>query len=113
MIARGDIWWADLGEPIGGAAGYCRPVIIVQADAINQSRLETILCIPLTSNLNRAGLPTNLMLRANMTGLDRDSVAQSTLMLALDKARFIERIGSVSERQMEQLLRCLDITLGR
>lgn len=113
MIAKGDIWWTDLGDPVGAVAGYHRPVIIIQADAINRSRLETVLCVPLTSNLSRAQLPTNLLLKSSSSGLDRDCVAQATLLLAVDKIRLAERVGSISQQKLEQLYRCLDIALGR
>ena len=48
LISQGDIWWADLGEPIGSSPGYRRPVLVVQCDALNQSRIGTVLCVPLT-----------------------------------------------------------------
>jgi mRNA interferase MazF len=113
VIIRGDIWWTDLGDPIGAVAGYHRPVIIIQADAINRSRLETVLCVPLTSNLSRAQLPTNLLLKSSSSGLDRDCVAQTTLLLAVDKIRLAQRVGVISPQKLEQLYRCLDTALGR
>ena len=73
MIAQGEIWWADLGEPIGSAPGYRRPVLIVQCDAINASRIGTAVCVPLTSNLKWGDAPGNVILRASITGLPKDS----------------------------------------
>jgi mRNA interferase MazF len=113
VICQGDIWWADLGEPPGSVAGYRRPVLIVQSDAINRSRLATALCVPLTSNLAWAKAPGNLLLAKKVTGLDRDSVAQTTLMLAIDKACLTERAGRIAAEQLERVLAQLDVVLAR
>ena len=113
VICQGDIWWADLGDPPGSVAGYRRPVLIIQCDAINSSRLATTICVPLTSNLNWAQAPGNLLLPAQATGLDRDSVAQATLVLAVDKACLTEHAGRISVPQLERVLSELDVVLGR
>ena len=112
-VARRDIWLADLGEPIGSAAGDIRPVVIVQNDSMNVSRLTTYLAIPITGNLRRQAYPWNLLLPATVTGLEKDSVAQANLALAVDEVQLVERIGRISEKQLDQLLSRLDIVLGR
>ena len=112
-VGQRDVWWADLGDPIGSVAGFIRPVIIVQNDAINVSRLATYLCIPLTSNLRWKELPWNLFLSAAATGLDKDSVAQTGLMFAVDRNQLTEQAGRITARQIAQLFHCLDIALGR
>lgn len=88
-------------------------MIILQSDAINISRLATYLCVPLTGNLRTQIAPWNMLLTAKATGLEKVSVAQLTLMLAIDQAQLIERVGRISERQLEQLLAKLDLALGR
>jgi mRNA interferase MazF len=113
QVSQRDVWWADLGEPIGGSSGYHRPVVIVQSDAINISRLTTYLCVPLTGNLNRQIAPWNMLLPAKATGLDKDSVAQTTLLFAVDQSQLIERSGRISDRQLGLLLARLDVALGR
>lgn len=113
QVSQRDVWWADLGEPVGGSSGYHRPVVIVQSDAINISRLTTYLCVPLTGNLKRQIAPWNMLLTARTTGLDKDSVAQTTLLFALDQSQLIERSGRITERQLGQLMAKLDIALGR
>jgi mRNA interferase MazF len=113
VIAQGDIWWADLADPPGSTAGYRRPVLIVQGDAINRSRIATTICIPLTSNLKWAAAPGNVALPAAMTGLDRDSVAQATLILAIDKVFLIERTGKITVRALENIIKGLDLVLAR
>ena len=71
VISQGEIWWADLGEPIGSGPGYRRPVVVVQCDALNQSRVSTVVCVPLTSNLKWADAPGNVLLTARATGLSK------------------------------------------
>lgn len=113
QVSQRDVWWADLGEPIGSTSGFHRPVIILQCDAINVSRLTTYLCVPLTGNLRTEVAPWNMLLAAKATGLDKDSVAQLTLTLAIDEEQLIEPIGRISERQLAQLFTKLDLALGR
>ena len=113
MIAQAEIWWADLGDPVGSAPGYRRPVVVVQCDAFNQSRIATTLCVPLTSNLKWADAPGNVLLRAAATGLDRDSVANVSLTVTMDKSQLVERAGKISRRQLELVLAGIDVVLGR
>jgi mRNA interferase MazF len=113
VAAQGEIWWADLGEPTGSAPGWRRPVLVVQCDPINQSRIATLLCVPLTSNLKWAQAPGNVLLRARETGLDRDSVANVSLAVAIDKAQFIDRVGKVSRRKLELVFAGIDVILGK
>ncbi|MEP7350603.1 MAG: type II toxin-antitoxin system PemK/MazF family toxin [Sphingorhabdus sp.] len=113
MVVQGEVWWADLGQPVGSVPGYRRPVVIVQGGLLNGSRISTVICIPLTSNLNWEAIPTCLRLPAKATGLDRDSVAQASQIMTADKNQLIEPIGRISERQLGQLLARLDVALGR
>lgn len=113
VISQGEIWWADLGEPIGSAPGYRRPVLVVQCDALNQSRISTTVCVPLTSNLKWADAPGNVLLTAKMTGLAKDSVANVSLVVALDRNQITERVGKLPRRPFELVLAGIDIVLGR
>ena len=113
MVAQGEVWWADLGQPVGSVPGYRRPVVIVQGGLLNGSRIGTVICIPLTSNLDWEAIPTCLRLPAKSTGLDRDSVAQASQIMTADKSQLIEPIGRISERQLGQLMAKLDVALGR
>lgn len=112
-VSQRDVWWADLGEPVGSTSGFRRPVVIMQCDAINISRLNSYLCVPLTGNLRYGLAPWNMPLSASATGLDKDSVAQLSLMLAIDEGQLLERTGRISERQLAQLFARLDVALGR
>ena len=113
VIAQGEVWWADLADPIGSSAGYRRPVLIVQGDALNESRIATALCVPLTSNLKWAEAPGNVLLRERETGLGRDSVANVSLLVAVDKGQLDERAGQVQRRTLELVLAGIDVVLGR
>jgi len=113
VIAQGEVWWADIGEPIGSAPGYRQPVVVVQCDAMNRSRIGTVVCVPLTSNLKWANAPGNVFLKTGTTGLPQDSVANVSLISALDKAQLTERTGKLARRQLEAVLAGIDVALGR
>ena len=74
-VAQGDVWWAELPEPVGSGPGLPRPIVVVQGNSLNQSRISTVVCVPLTSNLDWADAPGNTVLPATVTGLPKDSVA--------------------------------------
>ena len=112
-IRQGDVLWADLGEPRGSEPGYRRPVLVIQSDAINRSRIATIICVPLTSNVKLAQMPGNVLLKAADTGLDRDSFANVTLITTIDRASLDEWAGAVPERRLQQVFEGLDLVMGR
>jgi mRNA interferase MazF len=113
VIAQGDVCWADLPDPIGAGPGFRRPVVVVQGDALNRSRIATVVCVPLTSNLAWADAPGNLPLKARATGLSKDSVANVSQIIAIDRALLTERVGRLSKKQTALLLVGIDVVLGR
>ena len=113
VISQGEIWWADLPEPTGSGPGLRRPVVVVQGDAMNRSRIATAVCVPLTSNLRWADAPGNVLLAARLTGLRKDSVANVSQLVALDKNLLTERAGKLSRARMSLLLSGIDVVLGR
>ena len=113
MIAQGEVWWADLPAPEGSAPGFRRPVVVVQGDAFNRSALRTVVCIPLTSNLRWAEAPGNALLTARSTGLSRDSVANVSQVITLDRAVLAERVGRLSRPKLDLVLAGIDVVLGR
>jgi mRNA interferase MazF len=113
VICQGEVWWADLGEPLGSVPGFRRPVVVVQSDAMNRSRIGTVVCVPLTSNLKWADAPGNVLLKANFTGLPKVSVANVSLLVALDKNQLTERTGKLPKRQLEAVLNGIEVVLGR
>ena len=112
-IGRGEIWWVDLSEPVGSAPGYRRPVVIVQGDRINRSRIATVVCVPLTGNLFWAHAPGNVILSASETGLPKDSVANVSQIVTLDLHSLTERVGKVPVPKLELILAGIDLILGR
>ena len=113
VISQGEVWWTDLGLPRGSAPGFRRPVIVVQGDALNRSRIATVVCVPLTSNLTWADAPGNVFLRAAATGLPKDSVANASQMLTLDKSALTDRVSKLARAKVELILAGIDIILGR
>ena len=113
VVSQGEIWWADLGNPVGSAPGYRRPVLVIQGDAINRSRIGTVLCVPLTSNVKLAAAPGNVLLKPPATGLAKDSVANVSQVITLDKGQLTERVGRISDRKLALVLAGIDVILGR
>ena len=104
MVARrGEIWWAELGEPSGSAPGLRRPVLILQADAFNLSRIQTVVAASLTSNLKLAAAPGNVLCRRKETGLPKDSVVNISQLVTLDKEELVERAGSLPPRLLREV----------
>ena len=100
---RGEVWWADLGEPFGSEPGYRRPVIIVQSDFFNRSRIGTILVIPMTSGEELSDAPGNVLCRRRDTGLPRASVANVSQLTVVDRKRLTDKVGAVPSRLMTQV----------
>jgi mRNA interferase MazF len=113
VIAQGEVWWADLPEPAGSEPGFRRPVVIVQADSFNRSRIETIVCVPLTSTLRWADAPGNVLLDRRTTGLPKDSVANVSQVVSLDRGWLTERAGKLSKAKLELVLSGINVVLGR
>ena len=113
MISQGDIWWADLGAPAGSAPGFRRPVVVVQGNSFNRSRIATVVCVPLTSNLRWAEAPGNVLLPARATRLPKDSVANVSQLLTLDRGLLAEHVTRLSQRRVETVLSGIDVVLGR
>lgn len=113
VISQGEIWWADLPEPTGSSPGFRRPVVVVQGDPLNRSRIATVVCVPLTSNLRLAGAPGNVALTPAVTGLPRESVANVSQIVVVDKTLLAERVGKLSKSKLELLLAGFDIVLDR
>lgn len=113
VISQGEVWWADLPDPAGSGPGFRRPVVVVQGDALNRSRIATIVCVPLTSNLKWAGAPGNVSLSARLTGLPKDSVANVSQIVTLDKDLLTERVGKLPRAKLELILSGIDVVMGR
>lgn len=107
-MQRGDVWWANLPEPSGAAAGYRRPVLIIQADAFTISRIATVIVVAITSNLRLATAPGNVFLPATESSLPKDSVINVSQIITLDKSmldEYINRISATTLTQVEEGIR--------
>lgn len=112
-VAQGDVWWADLPEATGSGPGFRRPVVVVQGDALNRSRIATVVCVALTSNVKWATAPGNVLLALSATGLPKESVANVSQFVTLDKADLTERAGKLSKAKLDLVLSGIDVVLGR
>ena len=111
-MKRGEVWWADLPEPVGAEPGFRRPVLIVQADGFNRSRIRTVLAAAITTNLAVAAAPGNLPLPRRNAGLDRESVVNVSQLVTIDKRFLIERAGRLSASQLRQVEEGLRLVLA-
>jgi len=100
---RGEIWWAELPDLVGSEPGYRRPVVVVQDDTFNQSRINTVIVVIVTSNLQLANAPGNVLLPRDASGLPKDSVANASQIFTIDKQFLTERIGSLPEALQQEL----------
>ena len=112
VVAQGDVFWASLPDPVGSGPGFRRPVVIVQGDALNASRLATVVAVPLTSNLRWVSAPGNVLLRARRTGLSKDSVANVSQIVTIDRGLLTEHVGRASERELSLILAGIESFLG-
>jgi mRNA interferase MazF len=112
VIERGQIWWVDLGEPIGSEPGLRRPVLVIQSEPFNRSRLRTIIAVVLTSNLRLVAAPGNVLLPARLTGLGRDSVANVTQIVTLDRDVLTEEAGRLRGRLLTEVEKGVRLVLG-
>lgn len=113
VISQGEIWWAELPAPTGSGPGFRRPVVVVQSDALNESRISTAICVPLTSNLKWALAPGNVSLSGRVTGLPKDSVANVSQIISLDKSLLRERVSKLPRHKFELLFSGIDLVLGK
>jgi mRNA interferase MazF len=102
-MQRGEIWWATLPEPMGSEPGYRRPVLIVQSNAFNRSRIATVIAVVITSNIRLAQAPGNVLLPAKATGLPRESVANVSQVITVDKHFLTECAGELSPDLLEDV----------
>ena len=111
VIQRSEVWWAELADPRGSEPGYRRPVLVIQADSFNRSRLPTVICVALSSNLRLLDAPGNVLLSTKETGLPKDSAVVVTQVLTLDEDYFSKRSGKIRPRLMAQVEAGLKLAL--
>lgn len=111
-VERGELWWADLGEPRGSEPALRRPVLVLQADSFNRSRLQTVVVVSLTTNLQLSAAPGNVVCRGRATGLRESSVVNVTQISTLDRRFLHERIGRLSAATLRQVEDGVRLVLG-
>lgn len=109
---RGEIWWADLAEPRGSEPAKRRPVVIVQEDSLTRSRLQTVMVVPITSNLKRAAAQGNVVLARSHSGLRVESVALACQVLTINKHFLTEQVSTLPRSTMARLDAGLRLTLA-
>jgi mRNA interferase MazF len=113
VISQGDVCWASLDDPVGSAPGFRRPVAIVQGDSFNASRIATVVVVPLTSNIRLAAAPGNVFLAAAHTGLPKDSIANVSQIITIDRSLLTERVGRLRQADLRLVLDGIVLVLGR
>lgn len=103
VIERGEVWWANIPEPNGSAPGYRRPVVIVQSNTFNRSRIATVTVVILTSNIRLLDAPGNVLISARNAGLGRDSVANVSQIITLNRDILEQRVSTLSPGTMKQI----------
>ena len=111
-MRRGEIWWAALGQPSGSAPGYRRPVLILQTNDFNESRIHTVVVVALTSNLGLAQAPGNVLCRRKDTGLSRSSVVNVSQIATIDKQALLKRAGALSVPKLARVEAGLRLVTG-
>ena len=111
-MTHGEIWWAEFGIPHGSEIGYNRPVLIVQDDSFNESKIKTIVVVPLTTNLRLLEAPGNVLLNKKETKLKNDSIVIVAQLYAIDRSRLKEKISKVSREILERVEIGMKFVLG-
>jgi len=109
---RGEIWWAELPEPAGSEPGFKRPVLIIQSDAFNRSRISTVIVAAVSSNIRLAQAPGNVLLPRKISGLPKDSVINISQIFTIDKNFITEQIVKLPEKYLKQIEKGLKLVLS-
>ncbi len=112
VIERGEIWWADLFEPVGSSPGLPRPVLIIQSDKFNQSRINTVIIAIISTNLKLTNSEGNVLLTARQTSLPKDSVVNISQLFTIDESLLRDYVGALSAKKIEQVDNGLRLVLS-
>jgi mRNA interferase MazF len=111
VIKQGDVFWVELGDPSGSEPGYRHPHVVIQNNVFNQSRINTMVVCVLTSNLKRAEAPGNVLLETDEANLPKQSVVNVSQIFTIDKRDLEEKIGTLSQKRVQQILDGIDLVL--
>jgi mRNA interferase MazF len=112
VVERGELWWADLGEPRGSEPSLRRPVVVLQADPFNRSKIGTVVVVSVTSNLRLAAAPGNVLRRPRGTGLSKPSVVNVSQLATIDRRFLLERIGRLTPLVLHEVEEGVKLVLG-
>ena len=110
-IKQGDVYWIDLDEPKGSEPGFRRPYVVVQNNIFNKSRINTVIVCSLTSNVKRAGIPGNVLLKKGEANLQKESVVNVTQVSTVDRLELAEKIGALSSTRVHQIIAGLKLVI--
>ena len=112
VICQGDVFWARLSPAAGSEPAYKRPVVIVQRDSINRSKFRTVVIVPITKQTKHAILPGNVLFKKGEANLTKTSLARCTHIMVVDKNRLIEKIGTLSQKRINEITNNIIWVLG-
>ena len=111
VIKQGDIYWIDLGEPVGAQSAYRHPHVVIQNNVFNRSRIATVVVCALTSNLKRANAPGNILLDKDEASLPKQSVVNVSQIFTVSKEQLQQKIGILSKDRIEQILAGIQLVI--
>jgi len=111
VVDQGDVYWFDIGDPQGSEPGYRRPYVVIQNNTYNHGAINTVIVCALTSNVRRARIPGNVLLKEGEGGLPKASVVVVTQLYTVDKRDLVEKIGVLSASRVRQILQGLGAVL--
>ncbi len=111
VIHQGDIFWVDLGDPIGSEPAYRHPHIVIQNNLFNQSRINTVVVCTLSSNIKYAAIPGNVLLAKGEANLPKQSVVLVTQIFTVDKSQLDEYIGALSKSRIKEILNGVNLVI--
>jgi mRNA interferase MazF len=111
-MRRGEIWWASLPVPQGSEPGYRRPLLVIQSDDFNRSRIQTVVAVVLTSNLRLADAPGNVLLSPRNSGLPRRSVVNVSQLITVDRSSLTEKVGRLAPDKIREIEIGIRLVLG-
>lgn len=111
-MQRGEIWWVSLATPRGSSSGFRRPILLIQTDEFNRSRINTVVAAVITSNLTLANAPGNVRIPVRASGLKKVSVVNVSQIITVDKSFLAERVGTMKANYMREVDDGLRLVLG-
>ena len=110
-VRQGDVYWIDLDEPQGSEPGFRRPYVVIQNNVFNKSRINTVVVCSLTSNVKRAAIPGNVLLKKGEANLPKESVVNVSQVVTVDRSDLAEKIGALSSKRVQQVIEGLKLVI--